>query len=190
MPTCQECSRTFDTERGLNSHVGKMHDPLPKEKLVELYVRQTLSPQEIAGRIGISHSAVKSRITKYDLWGKASTKFHLEENGMSGPFAGYPRWTHTGTGQRVRVHRLQAIAAGADPHEVFGNEKSVDHINGCPLDNREENLRLMDKKIHGRKDGERSDTGHSHAEYLQALVQKPPEWAQKLRESDDPGCDG
>jgi hypothetical protein len=40
----------------------------------------------------------------------------------------------------------------------------------------------MKNAEHGAKDGHRSDTGHTHAEYLRALIQEPPEWAQNLPE--------
>ena len=185
MESCPDCSKEFETERGLKTHIGKIHDPLPKEDLVDLYIRENLSAREIAERRDMSHRTVKDRLTKYDLWGKDPAKFYLEDGGQSGMFTGYPMWRKTGSGQRLRVHRLQIIAAGADPHEVFGGEKSVDHINGCPLDNRQENLRLMDKKVHGRKDGVRTKNNYSHSDYLRALVQEPPEWAQNLP---DPGA--
>ncbi len=180
MATCPNCERTFDTERGRDTHIGQMHSDGYRERLTELFIRENLSARETAERMGVSHKTVKSWLSKFDLWGRDPAKFHLEERGMGGPFAGYPRWTHTGTGHRVRVHRLQMVAAGEDPHKVFDGEYSVDHINGCPLDNRKENLRLMKNAEHGAKDGHRSSIGHSHAEYLRALVSEPPEWAQKL----------
>jgi hypothetical protein len=168
----------------VETHIGKVHDPLPKDNLVELYIYENLSAREIAEKMDMTHRAVKDRLSKYELWGKDPAKFHLEGHSYNGPHTGYPRWTHTGTGHRVRIHRLQMIAAGADPHEVFDGTNSVDHINGCPLDNRIKNLRLMNNGSHGQKDGERSDTGHSHTEYLRALIQEPPEWAQNIPDGD------
>jgi hypothetical protein len=164
----------------MRTHRGIAHRDWLRSQLEDLFIRENLSRAEVARRLDIDRHTVGNWLREFDLDGKDAAKFHLEEKGMSGPFAGYPRWTHTGTGHRVRVHRLQMIAAGADPHKVFDGNYSVDHINGCPLDNREENLRLMENADHGAKDGERSDTGHSHAEYLRALVQQPPEWAQNL----------
>jgi hypothetical protein len=180
METCPHCNEEFQTSRGLDTHIGVVHDPLPESELRELYCHENLSAKEIAELKEMTHRAVKDRLTKHDLWRKDPAKFHLEGHQYSGPFTGYPRWTHTGTGHRVRVHRLQMIAKGADPHKVFDGEYSVDHINGYPLDNREKNLRLMKNSEHGAKDGERSDTGHTHKEYLRALVQSPPEWANEL----------
>jgi hypothetical protein len=169
----------------MRTHNSLAHREWLRERLRDLFIRENLSRSEIAWRLDMARHSVAHWIREFGLDGCDPAKFHLEENGMDGPYAGYPRWTYTGTGHRVRVHRLQMIAAGADPHKVFGPEYSVDHINGCPLDNREENLRLMKKAEHGAKDGERSDTGHSHKEYLEALVQEPPEWAQNLRDSDE-----
>jgi len=162
-----------------------MHDPLPKEKLVDLYIHENLSAKEIAEHMDMTHRAVKNRLSKYDLWGKDPAKFHLEGHVYNGPHVGYPRWTHTGTGHRVRVHRLTAIANGVDPYKVFSAEVSIDHINGCPLDNRPENLQALSVKDHGNKDGKKSSNGYSHKDYLRALVQEPPDWAQNLPESDE-----
>lgn len=179
---CSDCDRKFDTERGLETHRGKMHDPLPKDRAEELYCRQGLSSKQIARRLDMSHSSVKDRLTEYGLWGLRPANFTLE------PADGYPVISRTGVngkGRRVRVHRLVAIADGADPHDVFSGDYDVDHINGCPVDNRPENLRLLPKGEHGAKDGERSSAGYSHEEYLRALVQEPPEWAQKLDAGDE-----
>lgn len=181
---CPICDREYATRRGMVTHRSKAHRDWLRDRLKELFIHKNLSRSEVARRLNMDRHTVSKWLQEFNLNGKDPAKFHLEENGMDGPFAGYPRWTHTGTGHRVRVHRLQMIAKGADPHKVFDGEYSVDHINGCPLDNREENLRLMQNADHGAKDGERSDMGHSHREYLRALVQEPPEWAQKLDTSE------
>lgn len=144
---CDECNRGFETERGLQTHVGRMHDPLPKEKLIELYIRENLSPQEISNRFGLSRNAVARRLSEYGLWGQQPCRFELEDD------QGYPVITKTGDGnvKRVRVHRLVAIAAGYEPSKVFGGALEVDHINNCKLDNRPENVQLLNKNEHGEK---------------------------------------
>lgn len=178
MVECTVCDREFDTRRGMRTHRGILHRDWLYDEIRQRYIREMKSPTKIASELNMHRKSVDDWVRRFDF--QQPAKFHLEEAGQSGSFSGYPRWTYTGTGHRVRVHRLQMVAKGADPHKVFSGEYSVDHINGCPLDNREENLRLMENGDHGRKDGERSATGHSHAEYLRALVQTPPEWAEEL----------
>lgn len=154
-----------------------MHDPLPEDKLRRLYCEKGLTSKQIAVRNDVSQRNVSRRLTNYGLWGKRPVNFTLE------PSSGYPTISRTGDGDdfRIRLHRLVVIAAGADPHDVFSGKYDVDHINGCSIDNRPENLRLMPKGEHGAKDGEKSECGHTHDEYLQALVQEPPEWVDKVR---------
>jgi hypothetical protein len=45
-------------------------------------------------------------------------------------------------------HQLVAIADGADPYDVFDGAH-VHHINGCPHDNRPENVTLLTPQEHG-----------------------------------------
>lgn len=160
-----------------------MHRDWLRERIEELYIHEMQSPREIGEELDMSRSSVDKFIRDFGL--QQPAKFHLEGHVYNGPHVGYPRWTGTGTGHRVRVHRLQAIAAGADPYKIFSGKYTVDHINGCPLDNREENLQVLGKAQHGRKDGEKGENGHSHKDYLRALIQEPPEWAQNLRESEE-----
>lgn len=144
---CWKCGSCFSTERGLETHVGKMHDPLPKEKAIRLYIQENLSAKEISDRLGISHASVKDRLSKYDLWGKDPVTFHLEDS------QGYPVIYGTGDEEngRVRVHRLVAISTGYSPYDVFGGGKDVDHKNNCKVDNRPENIQVLSKQDHGAK---------------------------------------
>lgn len=179
MHECTVCGETYNTLRGMRTHRGKMHKDWLREQIKPRYIDQMMTPREIAEELDMARKTVDEWVREFDLSGKQPARFELEP-GYAGALSDYPMWTYTGCGERVRVHRLQMVAKGADPHKVFSGEYSVDHINGCPLDNREENLRLMKNGDHGRKDGERSATGYSHAEYLRALVQNPPEWAEEL----------
>lgn len=177
---CPLCDRTFDTKRGMRTHRGKIHREWLKSKLRELYIRKNLTPKKIGEKLDMARKSVDGWVREFGFKGMDPAKFHFEAYSRDDTYAGYPRWTHTGTGHRVRVHRLQMIAKGADPHKVFGSGWSVDHINGCPIDNWMKNLRLMKRGAHGAKDGHRSSVGHTHDEYLRALVQEPPEWAADL----------
>lgn len=144
---CSECGREFSTTRGLKTHKGKVHDPLPKEKLVELYIRQNLSAREISEQVDVSHRGVKSRLSKHDLWGKDPVKHRLITDD------GYPVLSHTGVdgrGRRVRVHRLVAIADGADPAKVFSGEYDVHHVNGMKIDNRPDNIEVLAHDEHAK----------------------------------------
>lgn len=159
-----------------------MHREWLRERIEEMYIHEMMVPREIAAELDMARKTVDRWVREFGLSKMRPAKFHLEGGSDADGWGNYPRWTYTGTGHRVRVHRLVAIADGADPHKVFSGKWDVDHINGCGLDNRPSNLRLMDKAEHGAKDGKRASVGHTHKEYLEALVQKPPEWAEELSE--------
>jgi hypothetical protein len=81
----------------------------------------------------------------------------------------HPAWSlstsHSNT--TVTVHQLLAVADGADPYKVYGNSNySVDHINGCPLDNRPENIQVLTVEEHGRKDATRNANKYTHGDML------------------------
>lgn len=78
---------------------------------------------------------------------------------------GYPQWAN-GT----RVHQLVAIANGADPYKVFGNDQfNIHHQNGCPLDNRPTNLELIDVSEHGVREGTKARKSYTHSDMLQIV---------------------
>jgi len=52
-----------------------------------------------------------------------------------------------GTGD-IYEHQLVAIANGANPHEIFANDKQVHHKNEIKWDNRPENLEVMAQDSH------------------------------------------
>lgn len=79
----------------------------------------------------------------------------------------YPGWSLDST---VSVHQLVAIADGADPWRVFGNNGfNVDHENGCALDNRHNNIRVLSDVDHGSKDGSKNGNTYTHTDMLSVV---------------------
>lgn len=99
---CDECGREFSTLRGLETHVGKMYEPVAEETLVERYIRENLAAPEIAVRRDLTETAVRAA--------SRNTISGERPGGISHhPTDGYPEFTHTGVagrGSRVREHRL------------------------------------------------------------------------------------
>lgn len=79
-------------------------------------------------------------------------------------------------GKEVMVHQFVAVANGADPYKVFGDDDySVDHKNGCTIDNRPENLQVLHVDEHGQKAGtRRANMGYTHKELLYILYYLTP----------------
>lgn len=179
MPECTVCGEDYDTLRGMRTHRGRMHKDWLREQIKPRYIDQMMTPREIAGELDMARKTVDRWVREFDLSGKQPARFELEPD-YAGQLSDYPMWNYTGCGERVRVHRLQAIAAGYDPHRVFSGDYDVHHVNGCHLDNREENLELVEKGPHGAADGSKSECGYTHKDYLRALVSDPPEWAQNV----------
>jgi hypothetical protein len=71
---------------------------------------------------------------------------------------GYERWRAWDPAEKQErhcyVHQLTAIAAGADPREVFsGGRWHIHHCNRIRWDNREANLAVRLSEDHGREHG-------------------------------------
>lgn len=84
---------------------------------------------------------------------------------------GYHVWTLSGKiNTTTSVHQLVAVSNGADPSKVYGNDNySVDHVNGCRLDNRPENIRLLNVEEHGRKDSQRHKKIYTNKDVLKII---------------------
>lgn len=137
-----------------------------KNVLSALYKRDELPQSEIAEIFGVHKTTISKYIRRYglDTYGPGWRGWFVLEN-----CDGYP--TFGADGRSVPIHHLVAVANGADPGKVFGNpEYSVDHSNGHKLDNRPENIQLLDASEHGRKDAERSPTSYTQSD-LMAVIQ-------------------
>ena len=120
--------------------------------LREQFVEKGRSTTEIADECDVTRSTIGNWINKFGLRDELTIKCKFYFSSYS-TTEGYPTWAATGTGapQHLLVHRLAAIAHGADPYEVFGdNNIQVHHRNGFKCDNRPSNLELIDAKTHGR----------------------------------------
>jgi len=114
---------------------------------------------EIAEYYDVTKSCIKMHLRENDIdWRSRECYYKVAPNG-------YPKIYNTGN--VVTEHQLVALSKGYDPYKIFGqNEWSVDHKNGCKLDNRPENLELMTVVEHGKKDAIRGNTGYSHQDLL------------------------
>jgi hypothetical protein len=135
---CPECERKFGSEDALNSHVGHIHPSLVTET-----VECDFCGDEFTGRVKENRKYC-SRSCNASVMRQQHCTFRFETAD------GYPTWWSGG--YQATVHALAAVASGADPHKVYGKNKyHVDHINGCKLDNRPENLQVIDWHEHGTK---------------------------------------
>lgn len=150
-----ECSREFDSEAGKNGHLGQSHPSL---------CGQTHECENcgegFAGRSGNRPNRFCSRRCYGKYKSSRTPAVHIIAPGR------YETWDVERT--TVSVHSLIVIANGADPYKVFGNDQyNIDHDNGCKIDNRPENLNLIDVTSHGRKDGRKKKYTYTHKEMLE-----------------------
>jgi len=124
---------------------------IPKERLKELYVDEKQSAVEIAEKYGVSAATVTNRLEKHKIKQRNNSQRQRVWHGEFVPLRldalGYPRWRDQIAGKEISVHRLTAIAHGADPHKIFG-EYHVHHKNAVRWDNRPSNLEMLLEDTH------------------------------------------
>lgn len=142
--------RGISTRQGYTNNTGASHQN--PDRLRELYHDEGLSLRETAARLGCDQRTVRTWMERYGI----QTRDRLEVLRTHGArfrtnHSGYEEWRGSGN-EHIRVHRLFAIAHGANPYDIFGGYEAH-HKNKNPFDNRESNIEVLDKSEHMLKHG-------------------------------------
>jgi len=148
----------FDIPR--RAHPNKKYESKKyrdRDWLKEEHIENNRTMTDIASECGVSYHTISNWLDRFGIEKQDNQNTNVCCSFHFGSFSnleGYPVWGATGAtadSNRLAVHRLVAIADGADPHDVFSNDKhQVHHRNGFKCDNRPSNLELVDRKTHGR----------------------------------------
>lgn len=111
----------------------------------QMYKRDKMSQNAIADEFDCSQRTVKVWLKKHDIPIRSKREsYHLRDDGVQHYFNDegyeYIRTEHNHRSFSAPVHKLVAIAHGADADEMFNGDLVVHHENGMKADNRPENL--------------------------------------------------
>jgi hypothetical protein len=157
---CPECGREFDSNSGIGSHMGHMHDGkpwLPEDELRRLYWEEDYSQREIADKFDSSQKVVLEAMRYYGIESEKANNdptrppshSFMSKNETVGTTYEVIQNTHEGNIESVLLHRLIAIAYGKlEPDEYFDPDVVVHHKTGHGLDNRPDNIQVMERGDH------------------------------------------
>lgn len=121
-----------------------------KERLVELYYEREMSLRDMEDVLGVTNKTIRRYMDSYGLERRSISEARQSKTpslGVDGN--GYEQWSGcSDSPKQFRVHRLLAIADGADPYELFSKSLNVHHKNEIPWDNRPQNIEVMSKSEH------------------------------------------
>jgi hypothetical protein len=158
---CPYCDREFETRRGLGGHINHKHEGkaiIPEDELYQLYHERGLSQREIADELDCSQGMVQKAMKTYGMASQKSRsnptkppnhKFISYDCGSIGVEYEEVQTTIDYKRYAVRLHRLIAVAHGKlAPSEMWNTDIVVHHKNGHGLDNRPENIEVMERGEH------------------------------------------
>lgn len=158
----REIGERFDKSRETIRHWMDKHDierrgdrprslDLPEDEICQRY-RDGESMGSIARSLGVTTPTIRKRLDARGVDrrtpAEATRAAKGEYVGLVREENGYLRWKDDISGRSVSVHRLTAIAHGADPHKVFSGEYHCHHRNGCRLDDRPANIEVLSNSEH------------------------------------------
>lgn len=136
-----------------------------REWLAEQYHGKKRTLSDMADECDVNPVTIMNWMDRYDIprrddtyHKRVSPAYFLTDH------EGYERISSKANGQAryAKVHQLVAIANGANPHKLFGEDYHVHHRNEVPWDNRPKNLEVLSNSEHKRlhsRDRERAATG-------------------------------
>lgn len=153
--TRQKISDSLTAKPGEESDLYPWRD---EETLHRLYVEEKMSVLQIADKLDCGTDTVYKWMDRHGIERRNSEEAALNREDGDGWVTHYydsdgyevcQASTPDDYEGRITVHRLVAIAEGADPHEIMGQSGlDVHHINGIPWDNRPSNLEPVNNAKH------------------------------------------
>jgi len=146
--TIQVWLSKFSIQKYTGCEKYKEEDWLEKQ-----YLDEDRDIQDISAECDVTTTTIRHWLDKFDIEKDRLPGCRFNFTSYSGT-DGYPTWSATGCNGYpgyLTVHRLVAIADGADPYKVFSDKNyQVHHRNGFKCDNRPSNLELIDRRSHGQ----------------------------------------
>lgn len=160
---CRICGKNgFKSRKGMAVHIGQVHPNehwIEERELRRLYHEDGMSMYDLADRYDTSKAAIQTAFRAYDINARKSyradnyppTHEFVSISDSIGHEYEIVRTKVGGKHERVLIHRLIAIAVGElDTADLCNFDIVVHHKSEHGLDNRPDNLAVMDRGEHQR----------------------------------------
>ena len=131
------------------------YDHTSHDDLHTLYWDKGLSQSEMSEVLDVSKGGVQYWMNKLNVDRKTAAQAsadscRVNKANFKTNNQGYEIWRSRENGKEIAVgvHRLLAIAEGADPYRIFSTDVHAHHANGVKWDNRPENVHAKDARKH------------------------------------------